>query len=112
LDILEQIEEEDQDQFIEVYQYLTGNLKKDHVDNIYLHGGDNDAITGLATPTYFGRPDFHGIFSSLQKSHPGKKIGVFVCGPPAITRTVKMCCDLYTVKQKGSVKFEFHMEHF
>ena len=28
----------------------------------------------------FGRPDWNTIFTDIKKKHPGKRVGVFVCG--------------------------------
>ena len=29
----------------------------------------------------FGRPKWNKIFEDIKKNHPGKRVGVFVCGP-------------------------------
>ncbi|KAF9164776.1 hypothetical protein DFQ26_001010 [Actinomortierella ambigua] len=44
---------------------------------------DRDAITGLRSPTYYGRPNFDKIFSELSAAHPPEhgQVGVFFCGP-------------------------------
>ena len=31
--------------------------------------------------TVFGRPKWDKIFTDIKKKHPGKRVGVFVCGP-------------------------------
>ena len=31
--------------------------------------------------TVFGRPKWDKIFKDIKKDHPGKRVGVFVCGP-------------------------------
>ena len=50
LDVLKALEEEDLDHFIEIYQYLTGNLKTDQVENVIMgHSDDRDPITGKLT---------------------------------------------------------------
>ena len=29
----------------------------------------------------FGRPEWDKIFTGIKEKHPGKRVGVFVCGP-------------------------------
>ena len=31
--------------------------------------------------TVFGRPKWDKIFTDIKQKHPGKRVGVFVCGP-------------------------------
>ncbi|KAF9082436.1 hypothetical protein BGX23_012467 [Mortierella sp. AD031] len=67
---------------------------------------DRDAITGLRTPTYYGRPNFDKIFGELALAHPREhgQVGVFFCGPKPLGKTLYRCARKY--------KFEFHKEIF
>ena len=40
-----------------------------------------DPLTGLSTPTAFGRPDWATIFKQIRTDYPRDKVGVFFCGP-------------------------------
>ena len=42
-----------------------------------------DLVTGLHSKvaTVFGRPKWDKIFKDIKVLHPGKRVGVFVCGP-------------------------------
>ncbi|KAG0249617.1 hypothetical protein BG011_009095 [Mortierella polycephala] len=77
------------------------------VSNDSLIGTRNrDAITGLRSPTYYGRPNFDKIFGELAQAHPREhgEVGVFFCGPKPLGKTLNRCARKY--------KFEFHKENF
>ncbi len=43
---------------------------------------DGDAAECVVqVATVFGRPKWDKIFKDIKKDHPGKRVGVFVCGP-------------------------------
>ncbi|KAG0374395.1 hypothetical protein BGX24_010440 [Mortierella sp. AD032] len=67
---------------------------------------DRDAITGLRSPTYYGRPNFDKIFGELAEAHPQEhgQVGVFFCGPKPLGKTIHRCARKY--------KFKFHKENF
>ncbi len=51
--------------------------------------GERDVFTGLRTKTHVGRPDWGQILSAIAQQHPGEKVDVFFCGPPALGRAVR-----------------------
>ncbi|KAF9418770.1 hypothetical protein BGZ94_009607 [Podila epigama] len=69
-------------------------------------GLDRDAITGLRSPTYYGRPNFDKIFGELAQAHPPEQgqVGVFFCGPKPLGKTLHRCAKKYD--------FKFHKENF
>ena len=46
-----------------------------------LNSEDSDAVTGLHTPTNFGRPNWDMVFRGIKKLHSPGEAGVFFCGP-------------------------------
>ena len=40
-----------------------------------------DCSCVLQVATVFGRPKWDKIFTDIKKKHPGRRVGVFVCGP-------------------------------
>ncbi|KAI7832278.1 FAD-binding domain-containing protein [Gamsiella multidivaricata] len=91
-DLLIALEEQNMSDFLEIRSYLTGELE----------GRDRDAITGLRSPTYYGRPNFDKIFGELAQAHPREhgQVGVFFCGPKPLGKTLHRCARKY--------KFKFH----
>ncbi len=53
-----------------------------------MHGVPRGMLTRSDAPhhisqvaTVFGRPKWEKIFTDIKQNHPGKRVGVFVCGP-------------------------------
>ncbi|CAB4031035.1 dual oxidase 2-like, partial [Paramuricea clavata] len=69
-------------------------------------------FTGLRSITHFGRPDFLSFLESLATTiHPeASKIGVFSCGPPAMTRGVEIACA--ELNKTDGAAFIHHYENF
>ncbi|KAF9211985.1 hypothetical protein BGZ59_007372 [Podila verticillata] len=81
----------------------SGNMNKMMITALSL---DRDAITGLRSPTYYGRPNFDKIFGELAQAHPPEQgqVGVFFCGPKPLGKTLHRCAKKYD--------FKFHKENF
>ncbi|KAK2493030.1 hypothetical protein MC885_010885 [Smutsia gigantea] len=68
-------------------------------------------FTGLRSTTHFGRPPFEPFFDSLREVHPQvRKIGVFSCGPPGMTKNVEKACQL--INRQDRTHFSHHYENF
>ena len=46
----------------------------------------------MQVATVFGRPKWDKIFKDIKKNHPGKRVGVFVCGPVVRAFTAHQSC--------------------
>lgn len=114
-DLLLSIEEENLDgESLDVCSFLTGGLKIDELRNVIINDeeGIRDAITGLRSPTYFGRPNWDSIFSMIRKNHPDAEVGVYFCGPKVISRTLHRMCNKWTSRQSGGTRFHYGKENF
>ncbi|KAJ3043889.1 hypothetical protein HDV00_003927 [Rhizophlyctis rosea] len=113
-DLLSTLESENISNFLEIHTYLTGNLKADEVKNIIMNDqeGVEDAITGLRSPTHYGRPNWDGIFKQVQRVHRGEDIGVFFCGPKVLGDTLHKNCNKWTEATEDGTKFFFNEENF
>ncbi|KAJ1554221.1 hypothetical protein HK096_004500 [Nowakowskiella sp. JEL0078] len=112
-DLLMTLEEEDID-FLEIHTYLTSRLKDDEIKNIIINDdeGNADAITGLRSPTYFGRPNFDQIFQRLKRLHAGIDIGVFFCGPKVLSGSIHKACNKWTDATENGTRFFYGKENF
>ncbi|CAG8544477.1 30705_t:CDS:2 [Gigaspora margarita] len=91
------IEEQDIEQFIEIRTYLTGRLRDSEVRNIYTNVDEmKDTVTGLRSPTHYGRPVWDKIFSEMRDQHPATDIGVFFCGPKPIGKQLQEKCNVWS----------------
>lgn len=111
-EVLAALEHENLNNFLEIHTYLTGNLSVDEIRNV-MYGMDEDAdqITGLQSPTHFGRPNWTQIFDELAARHAGTEVAVFFCGPAVLSKELYRQCVSHT-STKTKTKFLYHKENF
>ncbi|CCF39889.1 NADPH oxidase [Colletotrichum higginsianum] len=92
------IEAQDVDNRIEIHTYLTAKIKADDATNIMINdaNADKDTITGLRSPTNFGRPNWDMIFRGIRKLHSPAEAGVFFCGPKGLGSSLHIYCNKYS----------------
>jgi predicted ferric reductase len=92
------IEAQDMDHHIEIHTYLTAKIKADDATNIMINdaNSDIDAITGLRSPTNFGRPNWNAIFRAIRKIHAPGEGGVFFCGPKGLGSQLHQKCNEFS----------------
>ncbi|KAE8583807.1 hypothetical protein XENTR_v10020700 [Xenopus tropicalis] len=71
-----------------------------------------DTVTGLRQKTSYGRPIWENEFSKVAEWHPKSTVGVFLCGPQALGKTLKQCCHQYSSLDPRKVQFYFNKENF
>jgi len=111
--LLHAIEEQDTQNRIEINIYLTlKKMKEDDMNNIIVQdvGAEKDAITSLRAPTHFGRPNWDRVFTNIVDKHPETDVGVFFCGPAALSRTLKMNCNTHS--DPRNTRFFYGKENF
>ncbi|OWK09505.1 hypothetical protein Celaphus_00006147 [Cervus elaphus hippelaphus] len=118
-DIIREVEENDCQDLVSVHIYITQLAEKFDLRTTMLYICERhfqkvlnrSLFTGLRSITHFGRPPFERFFSSLQEVHPKvRKIGVFSCGPPGMTKNVEKACQL--INQQDQAHFVHHYENF
>uniref|UniRef100_A0A8C5P9H6 NAD(P)H oxidase (H2O2-forming) n=1 Tax=Leptobrachium leishanense TaxID=445787 RepID=A0A8C5P9H6_9ANUR len=118
-DIIRKVEEKDTNDLLSVHIYITQLAEKYDFRTTMLYICERNfqrvqnrsLLTGLRSVTHFGRPPFVDFFKSLQDVHPtAKKIGVFSCGPPGMTKNVETACR--KLNKKDESYFVHHYENF
>ncbi|XP_007933419.1 dual oxidase 2 [Orycteropus afer afer] len=118
-DIIREVEENDHQDLVSVHIYITQLAEKFDLRTTMLYICERhfqkvlnrSLFTGLRSVTHFGRPPFEPFFNSLQEVHPQvRKIGVFSCGPPGMTKNVEKACQL--INQQDQAHFMHHYENF
>jgi NADPH oxidase 2 len=71
-----------------------------------------DAISGLKAKTNFGRPHWESIFHTVGRSHPGKDVGVFFCGPKQLSTQLHKLSNKYSSNEPQGVRFFYNKENF
>ncbi|KAJ1502055.1 hypothetical protein HMI54_009379 [Coelomomyces lativittatus] len=93
--------------------YLTGGLKDKEVANIMLRSSDSfDVVTGLKSRTFFGKPNWSTVFTNVAASHPNTDIGVFFCGPEALSSVLYKASNTASYDEKYNSRFYYHKENF
>jgi len=109
-EVLAALEQENINNFLEIHTFLTGQLKVDEIRNVmYGVNSETDQITGLQSPTHFGRPNWREIFADKAQKHANQNVGVFFCGPAVLSKQLYKTCVQLT---KGGTKFSYHKENF
>uniref|UniRef100_A0A4X1VGQ6 NAD(P)H oxidase (H2O2-forming) n=1 Tax=Sus scrofa TaxID=9823 RepID=A0A4X1VGQ6_PIG len=118
-DIIREVEENDHRDLVSVHIYITQLAEKFDLRTTMLYICERhfqkvlnrSLFTGLRSITHFGRPPFEPFFNSLQEVHPQvRKIGVFSCGPPGMTKNVEKTCQL--INRQDQTHFVHHYENF
>uniref|UniRef100_A0A8C8VQW6 NADPH oxidase 3 n=1 Tax=Pelusios castaneus TaxID=367368 RepID=A0A8C8VQW6_9SAUR len=71
-----------------------------------------DVITGLRQKTFYGRPNWDTEFRQIAGNHPSSSIGVFFCGPKALSKILQKRCNLYSSADPRGVQFHYNKESF
>ncbi|KAJ1721793.1 hypothetical protein LPJ61_005996 [Coemansia biformis] len=119
-DLLKAIEEGDDarmiegntDSMIEIHSYLTGNLSYAQMTHVHMNIGEVDPITGLRSPTNFGRPNLDLIFRAVAHEHPASDVGVFFCGPHKMGATIETAAKKWSGEGQDGTKFFYNKENF
>ncbi|KAJ1989724.1 hypothetical protein GGI25_004750 [Coemansia spiralis] len=100
------------DRMIEIHTYLTGNLSYAQMTHVHINFGEVDPITGLRSPTNFGRPNLDLIFRAVAHEHPATDVGVFFCGPHKMGATIEAAAKKYSSEGQDGTKFYYNKENF
>ncbi len=114
-ELLAAIEDADDENKIEIRTYLTGGPKKsEDIKKLMMTETANgrDPITGLKARTAFGRPNWDQILAKAMVDHKGERIGVFHCGPAAVSKTLYAVSRKLTMASTDETKIVFNKENF
>ncbi|XP_067405860.1 NADPH oxidase 1 isoform X2 [Emydura macquarii macquarii] len=108
----QEMEESGKAGFLNYRLFLTGwdNSFAGHA--AFSSDNDTDVVTGLRQKTSFGRPMWSSEFSAVATAHPRSVVGVFLCGPEALAKSLQKCCHQYSSLDPRKVKFYFNKENF
>uniref|UniRef100_A0A8B9FR53 FAD-binding FR-type domain-containing protein n=1 Tax=Amazona collaria TaxID=241587 RepID=A0A8B9FR53_9PSIT len=71
-----------------------------------------DTVTGLRHKTIFGRPMWNSEFTAVAAAHPRSVVGVFLCGPGPLAKSLQKSCHQHSSLDPRKVKFYFNKENF
>uniref|UniRef100_A0A8C3NRP0 FAD-binding FR-type domain-containing protein n=1 Tax=Cyanoderma ruficeps TaxID=181631 RepID=A0A8C3NRP0_9PASS len=98
--------------FLTYRLFLTG-WDNSIANNVALHFDTaTDTVTGLRHKTIFGRPMWNMEFAAVAAAHPRSVVGVFLCGPEALAKSLQKSCHQHSSLDPRKVKFYFNKENF
>ncbi|KAL6884538.1 hypothetical protein ACP4OV_010474 [Aristida adscensionis] len=116
--VMNDVAERDLDNVIEMHNYLTSVYEEGDARSALIamvqslqHAKNGvDIVSGSKIRTHFARPNWRKVFSDLANSHKNSRIGVFYCGSPTLTKTLR---DLsIEFSHTSTTRFHFHKENF
>ena len=117
IEVLREVEEKDITNVLDIHIFITQFFHKYDLRTTMLYICENhfqrlskkSLFTGLKAANHFGRPDLVSFLRYVQKRHSYvSKIGVFSCGPRAVTRASEAACE--SVNQSRNLPYASH--HF
>ncbi|XP_050632480.1 cytochrome b-245 heavy chain [Macaca thibetana thibetana] len=113
LQLLEsQMQERNNASFLSYNIYLTGWDESQANHFAVHHDEEKDVITGLKQKTLYGRPNWDNEFKTIASQHPNTRIGVFLCGPEALAKTLSKQSISNSESGPRGVHFIFNKENF
>ncbi|KAG2598042.1 hypothetical protein PVAP13_5KG372500 [Panicum virgatum] len=116
--VMNDVAESDHDNVIEMHNYLTSVYEEGDARSALIamvqslqHAKNGvDIVSGSKIRTHFARPNWRKVFTDLANNHKNSRIGVFYCGSPTLTKTLR---DLSVeFSNTTTTRFHFHKENF
>ncbi|CAL8999351.1 unnamed protein product [Prunus brigantina] len=116
--VMDDISECDHNHMIEMHNYLTSVYEEGDARSALIamvqklqHAKNGvDVVSESRIRTHFARPNWRKVFSDLAATHQSSRIGVFYCGSPTLTKTLRQLCLEFSLN--SSTRFQFHKENF
>ncbi|CAL1263202.1 unnamed protein product [Larinioides sclopetarius] len=120
IDVLRDVERKDVTNVLEVHIFITQFFHKFDLRTTMLYICEThfqrisncSMFTGLKAVNHFGRPDMTAFLKFVQQQHAYvSKVGVFSCGPTAMTENITKSCETVN-KNRKLPYFIHHYENF
>merc|ERR1719430_2467420 len=120
IDVLREVERKDVTDVLDMHIFITQFFHKFDLRTTMLYICENhfqrlskrSLFTGLKARNHFGRPDMSAFLRFVQRKHSYvSKVGVFSCGPRAVTRANSRACEQVN-KNRRLPYFVNHFENF
>ncbi|ESQ32516.1 hypothetical protein EUTSA_v10003619mg [Eutrema salsugineum] len=116
--IMDEVSELDEEGVIELHNYCTSVYEEGDarvaliamLQSLQHAKNGVDVVSGTRVKSHFAKPNWRQVYKKIAVQYPGKRIGVFYCGAPGLTKELKnLALDF---SRKTTTKFDFHKENF
>ncbi|CAL0325243.1 unnamed protein product [Lupinus luteus] len=116
--VMNEVAEEDQRGVIELHSYCTSVYEEGDARSALIamlqsinHAKNGvDIVSGTRVMSHFAKPDWRSVYKRIALNHPDSQVGVFYCGPAALTKPLRQLSLDFS--HNTSTKFDFHKENF
>ncbi|GKV45519.1 hypothetical protein SLEP1_g52590 [Rubroshorea leprosula] len=116
--IMNDVAEQDHNHVIELHNYCTSVYEEGDARSALIamlqslnHAKCGvDIVSGTRVKSHFAKPNWRTVYKRITLDHPSSRVGVFYCGPPALTKELRQLASDFT--HKTNTKFDFHKENF
>ncbi|CAL9100195.1 unnamed protein product [Musa textilis] len=116
--VMNEVAETDKKGVIELHNYCTSVYEEGDARSALIamlqslnhakHGVD--VVSGTRVKSHFARPNWRNVYKRIALNHRDKRIGVFYCGAPTLTKELRQLAQDFS--HKTTTKFDFHKENF
>ncbi|KAK7369579.1 hypothetical protein VNO80_11620 [Phaseolus coccineus] len=116
--VMNEVAEEDRRKVIELHSYCTSVYEEGDARSALIamlqsinHAKNGlDIVSGTRVMSHFAKPNWRNVHKRIALNHPHARVGVFYCGPSALTRELRQLSLDFS--HNTSTKFDFHKENF
>ncbi|KAG5067124.1 hypothetical protein AAZX31_04G185700 [Glycine max] len=116
--VMNEVAEEDHKGVIELHNYCTSVYEEGDARSALIamlqslnHAKNGvDIVSGTRVKSHFAKPNWRAVYKRIAVSHPRARVGVFYCGPPALTKELGQLASDFS--HNTNTKYDFHKENF
>ncbi|XP_020223517.1 respiratory burst oxidase homolog protein C [Cajanus cajan] len=116
--VMNEVAEEDHRGVIELHNYCTSVYEEGDARSALIamlqslnHAKNGvDIVSGTRVKSHFAKPNWRNVYKRIAVSHPRARVGVFYCGPPALTKQLRQLASDFS--HNTTTKYDFHKENF
>ncbi|XP_019458076.1 PREDICTED: respiratory burst oxidase homolog protein C-like [Lupinus angustifolius] len=116
--VMNEVAEEDHREMIELHSYCTSVYEEGDARSALIamlqsinHAKNGvDIVSGTRVMSHFAKPNWRSVYKRIALNHPKDRVGVFYCGPAALTKELRQLSLDFS--HNTSTKYDFHKENF
>ncbi|XP_059642510.1 respiratory burst oxidase homolog protein C-like isoform X2 [Cornus florida] len=115
--VMNEVAEMDHKGVIEIHNYCTSVYEEGDARSALIamiqslnHAKNGvDVVSGTRVKSHFGKPNWRDVYKRIALNHTNARVGVFYCGPQALTKELRKLASDFS--HKTATRFEFHKEN-